>query len=133
VSESDLLFDTWAWFEYLHQTPIGESLRRRFVLEPRYRLHTSSISLAEIGARLETMGAKERIDPACGSIRRASHIWDVTADIAQDAGPARARLREASDTASLADAIILVTAQRAGARIVSADPAFSGIPGTIRR
>jgi hypothetical protein len=39
-----------------------------------------------------------------------SHVWDLTADIAQDAKRARAGLRAASASAGLADAIILVTA-----------------------
>jgi predicted nucleic acid-binding protein len=133
VSESDILFDTWAWWEYLHQTAVGKSLRDRYAADRRFRLHTSAISLGELSARLQLDGAADRIATACGAIRRMSHVWDVTADIAQEAGPARARLREASEFASLADAIILVTAQRAGARIVSADPAFRDIPGVVSR
>jgi predicted nucleic acid-binding protein len=133
VTESDLLFDTWAWWEYLHDTGIGRSLRERFTTHPRFRLHTSAITLGELGARLDSDGASERIPIACGAIRRTSHVWDVTADIAQEAGPARSQLRESAESASLADAIILVTSRKAGARIVSADPAFASIPGVVRR
>ena len=133
MTDSDLVFDTWAWWEYLHQTVAGASLRARFISGGNFRLHTSSISIGELSARLQSDGAVERISGACGAVRRMSHVWDVTADIAQEAGPARARLRESSDSASLADAIILVTAQRAGARIVSADPAFKDVPGIVRR
>ncbi len=132
MTESDLLFDTWAWWEYLHQTAVGVSLRRRFVERGSFRLHTSSITLAELSARLHADGVATRIAAACGAIRRTSHLWDVTADIAQDAGPARAKLRESSSSASLADAIIYVTARRAGSRIVSADPAFQDVPGVVR-
>jgi predicted nucleic acid-binding protein len=131
VTESDLLFDTWAWWEYLHETAIGSSLRARFVTSGGFRLHTSAITLAELSALLRSAGATARIAPTCGAIRRTSRVWDVTADIAQEAGPARSKLRESSASASLADAIILVTAQRAGARIVSADPAFRDVPGVM--
>lgn len=132
MSDSDLVFDTWAWWEYLHETRTGTSLRRRYGNPDRFRLHTSAISLGEIAARLVTDGARDRVGMVCGAIRRVSRTWDVTADIAQEAGRVRSRLRERTGSASLADAIILVTAQRAGARIVSADPAFSAVPGTIR-
>jgi predicted nucleic acid-binding protein len=131
VTESDLLFDTWAWWEYLHATPVGSSLRARFLEGDRHRVHTSAITLAELSAKLESDGSGERISSACGAIRRMSHMWDVTADIAQEAGPARAQLRENSSGASLADAIIYVTARKAGARIVSADPAFRLVPGVV--
>jgi len=132
VSDSDLLFDTWAWWEYLQATPIGESLRNRFVRDGAHRIHTSSITLGEISAKLWSEGGGDRVAAACGSIRRLSHVWDVDADIAQDAGSVRADLRKTFKTASLADAIVLVTSRRAGARLVSADEAFAGVPGVIR-
>ncbi len=131
MTESDILFDTWAWWEYLHATAVGASLRDRFLDGARFRVHTSTITLAELSARLQADGSSESISSACGAIRRMSHLWDVTADIAQEAGPARAQLRESSPDASLADAVICVTARKAGARIVSADPAFRRSPGVV--
>lgn len=131
MTGSDILFDSSAWWEYLHRTSTGTSLRRRFVEGDRYRMHTSAITLGEIGARLLEDEAAERIAVVCGSIRRMSRVWDVTADIAQESGLARARLRATDRSASLADAIVLITARRAGATIVSADPAFRGEPGVI--
>jgi predicted nucleic acid-binding protein len=132
VTESNALFDTWAWWEYLHGTATGASLRERFVTNRGVRIHTSAITFGELAARLSADGAVDRIASVCGAVRRMSHVWDVTADIAQDAGSARSKLRETDAAASLADGIILVTAQRAQARIVSADPAFASIPGVIR-
>jgi hypothetical protein len=52
------------------------------------------------------------------------------ADIAQEAGAARTKLRQAPPSVGSADAVILIAAQRAGARIVSADPAFAEVPGS---
>jgi len=132
VSESDLVFDTWAWWEYLRASPTGESLRGRYVRGGAYRIHTSAITLAEISAKLWSEGHGDRVSATLGSIRRLSHIWDVDADIAQEAGPIRAELRKSLTTVSLADAIILITSRRAGARLVSGDRAFSGVPGVLR-
>jgi predicted nucleic acid-binding protein len=131
VTEYDLLFDTWAWWEYLHGTPSGNSLRQSYLEGSRFRIHTSAITLAELSARLHADNAVERIAWACGAVRRMSHVWDVTADIAQEAGPSRAALRKSSSAASIADALILVTARKAGARIVSADRAFKDLPGVL--
>lgn len=132
MTESDLLFDTWAWWEYLHDTEVGARLRVRYIVSGKSRIHTSAISLGEIAAQLAGQGASARVSAACGAIRRMSHIWDVTGDIAQEGGVARAKLRQHASQASLADGIILATAQRAGARIVSNDPAFNGQTGVIR-
>jgi predicted nucleic acid-binding protein len=126
-----VLFDTWAWWEYLFETSTGTSLRRRFLANEHFRVHSSAITLGELGARLTADGVPARVPTVCGSIRRMSRVWDVTADIAQDAGPLRAKLRRTASSASLADAIIVATAARAGARIVSADPAFHGLAGVI--
>jgi predicted nucleic acid-binding protein len=133
VSESDLLFDTWAWWEYLHGTAVGSSLKERYVVNKRFRIHTSAITLGELSAKLTAEGVRDRVVQACGAIRRLSHIWDVTPDIAEAAGPVREELRQASKTASLADALVLVTARRAGARLVSGDPAFASVPDLIKR
>lgn len=131
MTDSDVLFDTSAWWEYLFETPTGARLRTRFVDDGRARIHTSAISLGEIGARLSEAGAEDRVGTICGSIRRMSRVWEVTADIAQEAGPVRSRLRTEAKDASLADALVLVTAQRAGARLVSSDRAFRAVPGVI--
>lgn len=131
MTGSDFLFDTWAWWEYLHGTPTGASLRKRFIQEESVRVHTSAITIAEISARLQADGFPDRIAAACGAIRRMSHLWDVTADLAQEAGPVRAKLRDRSRSASLADALVLVTARKAGATLVSADPAFRDVTGVI--
>jgi predicted nucleic acid-binding protein len=133
VSDSDLLFDTWAWWEYLQGTAVGTSLRNRYVVDNRFRIHTSAITLGELSAKLAADGALERVAPACGAIRRLSHLWEVTPDIAQEAGPVRVELRRTSKKASLADALILVTSRRAGARLVSGDPAFAGVSGVITK
>lgn len=132
MTGSDVLFDTWAWWEYLHGTDVGTRLRDRYLRSGGSRIHTSAISLGELAAQLSSQGLPERVPAVCGSIRRMSHIWDVTADIAQEAGVARAQLRRHSRQASLADGIILVTAHRAAARIVSNDPAFAGQAGVIQ-
>jgi len=132
VSESDLLFDTRAWWEYLRASPVGESLRHRYLRGGAHRIHTSVITLAEISAKLWSEGHGDRVSATLGSIRRLSHVWEVDADIAQDAGAIRVELRKSLETASLADAIILVTSRRAGARLVSGDRAFTGVPGVIR-
>jgi predicted nucleic acid-binding protein len=133
VSDSDPLFDTWAWWEYLQGSKVGASLRDRYVSSSRFRIHTSALTLRELASKLDSDGVRERAASACGAIRRLSHLWDVTADIAEETGLLREELREHSRSASLADAVIFVTSRRAGARIVSADLAFAGVPRVVSR
>ena len=83
MTEFDFLYDTWAWWEYLRETAIGASVRERCFQGRSARVHTSTLTIAEISALLQSANARDRAETACGAIWRMSHIWDVTADIAQ--------------------------------------------------
>lgn len=91
------------------------------------RTHTSVLTIAEIGAKLTAEGHEERIGPTAASLRYHGDVEEVTAADAQAAGPLRALLRKRSPDAGLVDALILATARRLGARLVSADSAFRGL------
>lgn len=122
-----VLLDSWAWIEILRDSATGRRLRRRYVGAPGVRAHTSVLTLAEIGAKLAAEGHQERIGPTAASLRYHGDMEEVTAADAQAAGPLRALLRKRSPGAGLVDALILATARRLGARLVSADPAFRGL------
>lgn len=126
MTDSDVVLDTWAWWEVLRASEQGRSIRRRFLGRTDIRAHTSVITIGEITAKLVSMGALPRVDPILGSIRRAGPLHELTADLARAAGVLRADLRKADPSASLADGIVLATARVLGARLVSAAPAFEG-------
>jgi predicted nucleic acid-binding protein len=131
VTESDVVLDTWAWWEVFKGSTPGTHIRRRFLGSEKVRAHTSAISVGEISAKLASLGTPGQIDASIGAMRRAGHLHDVTAELARAAGLLRAELRQTDPHASLADGIVLATARRLGARLVSADPAFRGQPDVL--
>jgi predicted nucleic acid-binding protein len=131
VTASDVVLDTWGWWEVFRGSTQGAVIRREFIGSDGVRLHTSAITVGEVTAKLASMGASARIDPVLGAIRRAGPLHDVTTELARTAGLLRAELRKSDSRASLADGIVLATARSLGARLISADPAFRGQPDVI--
>lgn len=133
MTASDALLDSWAWWEILFATPTGEALARTYLDDPDVRVHASALAPAEIIAKLDAMGEGDWSEPVMRTFRGASQLHDVTASIARDAGLLRGELRQAETSASLADAIILATARRIGAVLVSNDGAFAGQDDVVDR
>lgn len=124
MTASDVLLDTWAWWEILGSTPHGEQLRDRYLDRKGLRVYTSTISLGELSAKLASIGEERRIGLMASSLRAHSELMDVTPEIALRAGVLRKKLRTDEPQASLADAIVMATAIQCKARVISDDPAF---------
>lgn len=124
MTGSSVLLDTWAWWEILSASSTGDRLRRRYLEAPNRRVHTSAITVAELSIKLAALGQSSRVPAIVASLRAFSELHDVTPEIAQAAGPLRSELRRRAPHAGLADALVLATAQRLAARLVSADAAF---------
>jgi predicted nucleic acid-binding protein len=121
-----MVLDTWAWWEILRASPVGETLQQNYLDRGGTRVFTSSITLGEISAKMTSEGRKGDVTLVVASIRKESEIVDVSPEIAVSAGILRQDLRKVDSKASLADAIILSTARSLDAVLVSADPAFRG-------
>lgn len=128
MTASKVLFDTWAWWEVLQGSSVGAQLKRRYLDAKGVQVLTSAITLGELSAKLASQGLEPSIPVMTSSIRQASTVEDVTGDLAVQAGMLRARLRRRAKSASLADGIVLATARKCGARLVSTDSAFRGEP-----
>jgi predicted nucleic acid-binding protein len=126
VTASKVLFDTSAWWEILQGSASGARLQRRYLDDSGVDVFTSAISLGELSAKLSAEGGEESISLAVNSIRSSSAVLDLTGEIAVMAGVIRTHLRRKVRSASLADGIVLATARRHGARLISQDGAFRG-------
>lgn len=126
MTASDVLFDTWAWWELFGGTPLGRRLRKRYLRARAVSVHTSAITCGELTAKLVRLGQESRVQEVMATLRMRSRLHDVTPEIAEEAGRLRAVLRRAEPDAGLADAIILATARSIGALVISDDSAFTG-------
>lgn len=131
MTASDALLDTSAWWEILHGTPAGRSLAKKH-MEGGRRPHASALTLAELAAKLGQMAVPaERVEEVLLSVRVHGQVHPVSAEIAERGGLLRAELRKADASASLADAIVLATAQELAVPLVSNDAAFQGRRGVV--
>jgi predicted nucleic acid-binding protein len=128
VTGSRVAFDTWAWWEVLQGSEIGVKLATKYLPEENSRVFTSAISLGELSAKLSLQGSSLSIPVMAASVQRRSEVVDVTSDLALEAGQVRTALRRVHPSASLADALVLLTARRSGAKLISIDPAFKKEP-----
>jgi predicted nucleic acid-binding protein len=130
MTVSDVVFDTWAWWEIIHATPRGKVLQSRYLAKGS--VATSAYAVAELTARLSEAGKADAISPALQRIASAGPVVAVDLQLAEKAGRLRMELRRADRNASLADAVMLVTARHLGLKLVSGDPAFKGQPDVVR-
>ncbi|MCX6768017.1 MAG: type II toxin-antitoxin system VapC family toxin [Candidatus Micrarchaeota archaeon] len=112
-----VLIDSYAWFEYFFGSPKGK--RAGEFIESGERIVVSQINLIEVYAKY-LRSAKGEAEEKKRFMMNRSEIIDVTNDISLKA----AKLK-AEEGLSLADAIILATAQKEGVVLVTGDKHFS--------
>lgn len=132
MTASEVVLDSWAWWEIFFETTRGRRLARRFLRTRGVTVHTSALAVGELVAKLHEMGKGDRSASLVESIRLRSSLHDVTPEIAEVAGRLRSELRRREPEASLADAVMLATARSLGAKLVSTDAAFRGQPDVLR-
>lgn len=130
---SDVLWDAWAWWEYIFATETGARLRDTYVQADGVRVHTSALALGELVAKLVETGQGEMVERCRRGILSNSEVHAVTPDIAEAAGRLRGELRQVHPQASLADAIMLATARDLECVLVSGDGAFDGLDDVVSR
>lgn len=126
MTASEVFFDSWAWWEVLHETPKGKALSTKYGPGSSYRVHTSVLSVAELGSKLLRRGDDTRARRMVTMIEGDSQLHPVNQVDAQSAARLHPELKKKHDRAGIADALILCAAQRLGHILISGDRAFQG-------
>lgn len=126
MTVSEVFFDSWAWWEVLHDTPKGMALSTKYGPGSGCRVHTSVLSVAELGSKLLRQGDEKRARRMVTMIEGDSQLHPVNLADAQAAARLHPELKKRHDRAGIADALILCAAQRLGHILVSGDRAFQG-------
>lgn len=115
--------DSWAWIEYLDGTPKGTRVKE--VVEGDADVFVHAVSMAEIASKARRRGK----DPKAAAERVSSLSRFVSPALADsvEAGGLHAERREKAPNFSLADAFVLQTARKLGARVLTGDPDFRGL------
>lgn len=119
-----VVFDAWAWFEVLDESPIGQRLWKAYV-QPRLVV-TPAMALAEVTRKLHVRRGAREADEFAKGARIRSRVHAMDDDVAALAGQLWPRLRKRDRNASLADAVMLATARTLGIPLISRDPCFKG-------
>ena len=130
-----LTIDSFAWVEIIHQGPLEPSALE--AMERAEECVTPSIVLAEVAAKCVRDGLPDRrVREALRAIREASAIAPIDDETAVGAAHALQELRAHARGSKLpppglADGLVLATARRSNARLLTGDPHFRPCPETL--
>jgi predicted nucleic acid-binding protein len=120
----EYVVDAYAWVEYLIGSEVGA--RVKVVLEDEnVGVYTCAVTLGEVICKV----AREEQD-VCTAYRillSNSDVVDVDEELSKQTGIIHAEMRKSRKDFGLADAFVLATARKLGARILTGDPHFQGI------
>ena len=120
--------DSWAWIEYLDGSTPGIKVRD-IVLDERNQLYTSIISVAEIISKEK----RKRKDPeiAWQAITNLSKILQIDELDSKRVGFLHAEIKSSNKNFGLADSFALFAARELGAKVLTGDPDFKGVPEAV--
>jgi len=119
-----VLIDSWAWIEYWREGPRAREAAE--YVEGDEDALASAVNLAEVYHWFLRQYDERVADERRRTIERRCLVVPLDADLAVEA----ARLRR-GERLSLADSIILATARKFGASMVTGDPDLRGKRGVV--
>ena len=123
-----VVFDTYAWVEYLKGSETGIKVQK--ILESQENeIFSSVITIAEVSS----ISKRESKDVELGYtiINNLSKIHSITTELAKEAGTLHAEMRKKIKDFGMADSLVLLTARKLGAKILTGDPHFKGFKEAI--
>lgn len=122
------VLDSYAWIEYFIGSYKGEKVGNIVETEDN-ELFTPSIVVAEVAS----ITSREKKDPeqAYKNILMLSKTYELNHELAKEAGILHAEMRKKMHDFGMADAVILLTARKLGAKIVTGDPHFKNLKEAI--
>lgn len=122
------IVDSWAWMEYLQGSLPGAKLRDH-LNDASNDFLTHAVTLAEIISKVRRRGKDP--DMAWKVITSNSKILSAGVSDAMDAGLLHAEIKSKNSSFSLADAFVLSSSKKMGAKVLTGDPDFKGLPGAV--
>jgi len=120
--------DAHAWIEYFIESDKGKRVKE-IVESEENKIFTSLITIAEVSS----VGAREKRDVELGNktITSLSNVYGISMEFAKEAGILHAETRKKVKDFGLADSIVLLTARKLGAKIITGDHHFKGIKEAV--
>lgn len=122
------VIDAHAWIEYFVGSDKG-NIVKRIIESDENEIFTSIITVAEVVSvtKRENRDAEEKYK----DIINLSKLFFISSEMAKEAGILHAETRKRIKDFGLADAFVLLTARKLGAKILTGDPHFKGFKEAI--
>ncbi len=124
----NFVVDASAWVEYFNGTLIGEKVKE-IVENDQNTIYTNVITIAELSSHFTRRNIN--FNEARRIILSLSSIQPVDVGFAEDAGKIHIALRKERNKFGLADAFVLLTAQKLSAKIITGDEDFRGLKEVV--
>jgi len=121
--------DSFAWLEYFMGTDAGEKARKIIDSSADEKL-TPTICVAEIYARVLRVEGLERAELQRAFIKLRSALVSLTEEIAIEAAKVDVEMKKKVAGWGLADSIVLGTARKKKAKVLTGDEHFLNMPET---
>ncbi len=116
-----LLFDSWAWVEYLTKGTKGARVKELFD-NPSNIILTTKINLYEVYAKVLREEGIQKAEKCLDLLVSSSRIAEFDIEIIKHAAQLKVKRKF-----GLADSIILATAIKNNARLITGDPDFKDV------
>lgn len=117
------VLDTFAWIEYFNGSESGKKVSEIIESEEN-DIFSSIITIAEVSSILKRK--EGNIELGYQTIINLSKISFINLEFAKEAGILHAETRKKIKDFGMADSIVLLTARKLGAKIITGDPHFKG-------
>lgn len=116
-----VLFDSWAWIDCVFNGPFSENIKKIYQ-ESSNTIVTTKINLYEVYSKILKIKGKDAADQAINQIMHNSKILPINLDIIKSASELKIK-----KGFGMADSIILSSAIRYRAKILTGDPDFKNV------
>jgi len=122
--------DSYAWLEYFMGTVAGEKVKKIIESSEDEKL-TPTICVAEIYAKVLRVEGLEKAEIQRAFIKLRSAIVSLTEEIAVEAAKLDVEMKKSVAGWGIADSIVLGTARKKKAKVLTGDEHFLNMPETI--
>lgn len=122
-----VIIDSSAWIEYLEGSFLGEEVRK--ILVGDNELYALNLIIAEVISKVKRK--KGNVEVAYQAITSNAKIFNINPTVAKEAGLFHAEIRKKVKDFGLVDALILISARKLEARVLTGDKHFKGFRETI--
>ncbi len=124
---SKYVIDSYAWIEYFEGSTNGSVVQK--LIKEGHEVFTHAVTVAEIISRMKRKGFDA--DEIYSALTTLSKIEETTPSFSKEVGLIHAEIRRRIKDFGLADAFVLVLAQKYGAKIITGDPHFKGMKNIL--